>query len=463
MIDFIKNILSNNVFAQGGLLVLLGGSFIGIVWKIYAVLMTVFNKLFFVEVKALGHDETFHYLRHWLHSTKYAQKYCSNLLVTRYGDTELYQPSYGRHIFIHHGRLYFLYYTIENANNMRVENISIYRMCCFNKREVAKEIINEGKAIVRKREYTGTNIYVSESDYWRRQTIRKDSFIPVLSNNQFDKIINDIEQFKENENWYKERGINYKRGMLFYGPPGNGKTTAILSIAQRFKKDLYILNLSDKDISEKGFLQLVSSVPNNAFLCIEDIDATNSSAKRVQEEHHPTLVDDIKIDWNSHSTQRQLLKTARFSKPDNITKENPKVSLSTMLNTFDGLFTPQGLVYFMTTNHIDKLDDALIRRGRIDLKIEFTNTDENQANTLFDKYFTNYKQTEKQKFCKWALTRSVSDTHSKLIEFKDDLQGLLGDIYEAPKRISNVSTNSKVAGRRHTNSRSKKTVSRKTV
>ena len=46
------------------------------------------------------------------------------------------------------------------------------------------------------------------------------------------------------------------------------------------------------------------------------------------------------------------------------------VGLTTILNIFDGIMTPDGLIFVITTNTIDKLDPALFRPGRIDLCLE---------------------------------------------------------------------------------------------
>ena len=37
-------------------------------------------------------------------------------------------------------------------------------------------------------------------------------------------IRDDIIDFQKNEDWYKKRGVPYRRGFLLYGPPGTGKT-----------------------------------------------------------------------------------------------------------------------------------------------------------------------------------------------------------------------------------------------
>jgi SpoVK/Ycf46/Vps4 family AAA+-type ATPase len=60
----------------------------------------------------------------------------------------------------------------------------------------------------------------------------------------------------------------------------------------------------------------------------------------------------------------------------NITKITEEVegplSLAYLLNVLDGTMAPEDVIFIMTTNHIEKLDKALIRPGRIDLDIELT-------------------------------------------------------------------------------------------
>ena len=60
-----------------------------------------------------------------------------------------------------------------------------------------------------------------------------------------------------------------------------------------------------------------------------------------------------------------------------------KVSLSTLLNVLDGLASPEGRLLIMTTNHIECLDPALIRPGRVDMKAELYLANEDMINQLF--------------------------------------------------------------------------------
>ncbi len=64
-------------------------------------------------------------------------------------------------------------------------------------------------------------------------------------------------------------------------------------------------------------------------------------------------------------------------------KDNNGISLSGLLNAIDGVASPEGRVLVMTTNCPEKLDKALIRPGRIDIKIQFTMATRSQISQLF--------------------------------------------------------------------------------
>lgn len=422
MIETIKELLKNNPWLSGTGVLLFGGSALAILWRILGYIRLFFAKIFFVEIHTVSNSDTFYYLQHWLNNTSYAKRFCSNLLVTQYSDYELYQPSYGNHVFFSKGRLYYLNYTVEPDKNIRTENIHLSIFRIFGKRKIATAIIEEGKRLATTGEYNGTNVYVAHVNYWEKHLLKKNSFVPILTDEKdFGKIGKDIENFLSREKWYVDKGINYKRGYLFAGPPGNGKTSAILSIAQKFKKDLCILNLGDEDITEKDFLFLISHMPANAFLCVEDVDATSSTAHRnptkkirkITSSHDVLPLDDF--------VHIKKSKSAKATISNNLT-------LSTILNTFDGLYTPHGLVFFMTSNYPERLDSALIRKGRIDYRYDFENTNHYQATSLYDKYFD--CPTGKSKFIDWSIGKPMSETHSKLIEHKDSLEDLIEDLNE---------------------------------
>lgn len=141
-------------------------------------------------------------------------------------------------------------------------------------------------------------------------------------------IIKDLESFLASRDFYIKRNIPYRRGVLLHGPPGTGKSSLISAIAKHLKRDLYVLNM--KSINDDAmFTRLMSCISNNCILLIEDIDGYFDGRK-----------------------------------------SETKVNFSTFLNEISGVKAKEELILIITTNHLHKIDDAIMRSGRIDLRVE---------------------------------------------------------------------------------------------
>lgn len=231
------------------------------------------------------------------------------------------------------------------------------RMVFTCQTEAAREAVLEfllSIVTVRKTERVPA-VYIADryGDFARRTdlpTRRQDSV--VLRAGQLDGLIEDMERFVAAEQLYVDMGIPWHRGYLFYGPPGTGKTSLARTLTTRFGFDLFYLPLTDVD-RDTNLIQLVSRVRNRAVLLLEDIDVLYGATHR-----------------------------------DN---EGPKgVTLSGLLNSLDGVTTPHGLITILTSNDRSKLDDALIRPGRIDRLEEIGYCDQAQFDGLLTRFLTNY-------------------------------------------------------------------------
>ena len=143
------------------------------------------------------------------------------------------------------------------------------------------------------------------------------------------KLIDQLTKFYKSSEIYDKYGITWKRVHLFHGPPGSGKTSTILALASIFNKNIAKLTITPH-MNAIHIETLFQTLPDNTFLLLEDVDALFT------ERHAETSID-----------------------------------FSTLLNCMDGLTTKRGLVLFMTTNHIMKLDSAFVRPGRVDFSLEF--------------------------------------------------------------------------------------------
>jgi len=65
-----------------------------------------------------------------------------------------------------------------------------------------------------------------------------------------------------------------------------------------------------------------------------------------------------------------------FVKREHGEVKNNSLTFSGFLNALDGVRAQEGQILFMTTNHIEKLDAAILRPGRTDYKVELSNASE---------------------------------------------------------------------------------------
>ena len=64
-----------------------------------------------------------------------------------------------------------------------------------------------------------------------------------------------------------------------------------------------------------------------------------------------------------------------------------KVTFSGFLNALDGVYAKDGVIIFMSTNHLDRLDPALLRPGRIDCKVYLGYSTSHQQTQSFLRFF----------------------------------------------------------------------------
>ncbi|KAJ8567037.1 hypothetical protein K7X08_019245 [Anisodus acutangulus] len=236
-----------------------------------------------------------------------------------------------------------------------------------------KHVMEEGKSIQfqnRKQKIYSNNC--SEDWYWYGKGMWRDINFEhpatfdtlAMDPKKKEEIINDLVAFSKGKDYYSKVGKAWKRGYLLYGPPGTGKSTMIAAIANFLNYDIYDLELTSvKDNS--GLKKLLMETTSKSIIVIEDIDCSiDLTGKRKKKKKKETTSEDQEEDSDSSAEKE--------SSTEN--KESGKLTLSGLLNFIDGIWSACGQerVIIFTTNHKDKLDPALIRRGRMDMHIEMS-------------------------------------------------------------------------------------------
>jgi chaperone BCS1 len=210
-----------------------------------------------------------------------------------------------------------------------------------------------------------------------------------IEQNKKDLIFNNLFEFMNKENWYIEKGIPYQYGILLYGSPGTGKTSLIKTIASKLDYNIYYLSPQKISSIEKALV----TCPEKAIVVIEDIDTSHQVQNRKNKESEKN--DDI-IDFFSF------------------------VNLSDILNSIDGLGNVHGRILICTTNHIERLDPALIRPGRFDLKIEIGYVNKEILSQFFEFYFPDKKINLNNLQLKNEIT--VADLQNMILLGYDELR-----------------------------------------
>jgi AAA+ superfamily predicted ATPase len=151
----------------------------------------------------------------------------------------------------------------------------------------------------------------------------------ILRGNLKHEIFEDLKQFFASRETYEIHDIPWKRGLLFVGPPGNGKTHAVKAIINALEQPcLYIKSFHHRYITDEENIHTVFDQARKSAPCIlvmEDLDSLLNDTNR-----------------------------------------------SFFLNELDGFAANIGVILIATSNHPERLDPAILDRpSRFDRKYPF--------------------------------------------------------------------------------------------
>lgn len=220
------------------------------------------------------------------------------------------------------------------------------------------DMLQEAKQDALSKEEGKTIVFTSYGPDWRpfgSPRRRRSLDTVVLNGSIASDIVKDVKQFLESSAWYYDRGIPYRRGYLLYGPPGSGKSSFIQALAGQLEYNICILSLSEMGMTDDRFAHLLTNIPPRSVILLEDIDAA----------------------FPDRSMQLESVQKGYQS----------SLTLSGLLNGLDGVVASEERIIFMTTNHLEKLDSALVRPGRVDYKVFLGNVTEAQAESMFLRFY----------------------------------------------------------------------------
>ena len=186
------------------------------------------------------------------------------------------------------------------------------------------------------------------------------------------EILDDCKRFLLDEEFYNDQGTPHRRGYLLHGVPGSGKSSLVMALASELQVPIYWLQLSAEGLSDETLVQQLQAIrARPCVLLLEDVDRSHKAARE----------EDLNKELFEHETA-----VSTQTSQDNNTS-NGMLTTSGLLNAVDGPGAPTGILLFMTTNNLHKLDKALIRSGRIDVRVEFKYVDDEQVKRLVRRFY----------------------------------------------------------------------------
>lgn len=270
--------------------------------------------------------------------------------------TKGYAPAPGRHWFIWRGRLCRLERDINEkskvgaAHNPRPMEV-LHVTVLFGTVETILGWIAQGRELAQTKDRIGPGLHILKGDWWDHvgDVPRRSIATVLVDDNRIETVLDDMRWFYGASDWYAARGIPWRRGYLFHGPPGTGKSSLIRALASELSLDIAALDVGRGSLTDDDLREAMMCAPKGSLIAIEDVDAV-------------------------------------FTGRDGGEKRSG-VSFSGLLNAIDGVAAQEGRALIMTTNHKERLDPALIRPGRADVHTELGLIGAATARNLFARFF----------------------------------------------------------------------------
>lgn len=338
-----------------------------------------------ITVEVQNTNAVFDWISAWLAEQPYSKR-ARNLTAEAKNSPDgerlrvLFTPAPGNHIIRYKRRLLWIERERKeptagaagksDISALFMQEIFYIRVLGWNQ-DVAHEFIEDARKAAERQSKQEPSIYTVRWGYWQRggPLHARPLESVILPAGMLEDLIADVQQFLNSQDWYRAMGIPYRRGFMFEGLPRTGKSSAVSALAGFLGIDLYLLTISGEDMNDERLMNLLSNVRDGSIILCEDIDS--------------------------------CLHQRTFNREDDNSKG---VTFSGFLNALDGVAAREGCMIFLTTNHKEKLDQALIGPGRVDREFHFDYADHDQIERMFLRFFPGHKREA----CDFAALHSNS-------------------------------------------------------
>ena len=410
IVENVRKTLLENQFASGGLALGIIGGTVAILRQLPKQLIDWAYDRVVISVEVNSSDNAYEWFAVWLGKQPVQTKMRDLNLKTRRASEEggfslsddvdapkaLLAPTNGKFWIRFQGRRFWLSANREKMQGQNGLLASFHETLTIRtfiwNRKFINDLIGEAYRSTVKPEEKRVEIMTPRWDDWnvRQRVIPRAPESLVYSDNLISKIVSDAKKFLESETWYADMGIPWRRGYLLHGPAGNGKSSLITAVAGVLGKSICVLNLSSLSLTDDSLTNLLGDAPDGSLILLEDVDAV-------------------------------------FNQRNKAIGNESKLSFHGLLNALDGVTAQQGRLVFMTTNHLEKLDPALVRPGRADAHFFLGNASQVQVKRMLERF---YPGIEAQVALTLAArvpenTFSMAKIQEFMLRHRDDLPGAM--------------------------------------
>lgn len=363
--------LFNNPLFAGGLGLAGLGAGLALARKSAVQAAQLIKRRLLVDLEISQNDESYQWFLHWMARQPPPADFISSRLTrlhhlsiqtsTPKGSSHTHfslQPGYGRHILRYRNAFIAIHRERQRTANMSTgtpfETVTLTTL--YAHRHIFEDLFMEAHRMALQAREGKTIIYTAWGQDWKpfgepRRKRPLDSVI--LDEGVKERIVEDVHDFLDRQKWYVDRGIPYRRGYLLYGPPGSGKTSFIQALAGSLDFGVALVNLSERGLTDDKLTHLLTKIPPRTIVLLEDADAAFNRRRQTDEDGY----------------------------------QGAHVTFSGLLNALDGVASGEERIAFLTTNHIERMDEALIRPGRIDMTVRIGEATRYQVSQMWERFY----------------------------------------------------------------------------
>jgi chaperone BCS1 len=404
-----NNALFQNPFFSGGLSLMAVGVLMALLRNLPGTLWRWLVHVSTISVEIPDRDPAFRWVQGWITAQKDAARARSLSVTTTWADPDpdptlhtdpeyrytsgrlsaaqfVLSPAPGTHIMTYRGRVLLVKRArrdLQSGGPMAFQETLTLKIIGGN-RTLIDALLREAHQMALPR-VPGVNILTARHENWNTCSWRPRRPLAsiVLADDLLDDLLGDMRAFLGAGAWYMTRGVPHRRGYLLHGPPGNGKTTLVAAVAGELGLSVAVLSLSNKVLTDDTLRNQVNALPPGAILLIEDIDCAFAEKRGAG--------------------------------------EVAGVTMSGLLNALDGVSSREGRILFMTTNHPERLDPALVRPGRVDRSFHLGNTTRDQARRLFQWFYSGGEDDPEVEFWAYLFANQILEGRFSMAAIQEHL------------------------------------------